>query len=89
MYRVERCSQEVRDGLLIWLLPTAAVMMLLGRTYWPVIALVESGVCLHLHGVVSVTHPVLQRTVGLQLMVEPPRPQLVCLEHFRRGLRFS
>lgn len=61
MYLFERYSQGIMDVLLTWLLPASAVMMLLDHPYWPVFALVGSGVYLYFPGVFSITRIVLKK----------------------------
>ena len=61
MYLFERYSQGIMDILLTWMLPASALMMLLGYTYWPILALVGGGVYLYFPGVFSITRIVLKR----------------------------
>ena len=61
MYLFERYSQGIMDVLLTWLLPASAVMMLLDYAYWPMFALVGSGIYLYFPGVFSITRIVLKR----------------------------
>ena len=61
MYLFERYSQGIMDVLLTWLLPASAVMMLLDYMYWPMFALVGSGIYLYFPGVFSITRIVLKR----------------------------
>ncbi len=61
MYLFERYSQGIMDVLLTWLLPAAALMMLLGYEHWPIFALVGGGVYLYFPGVFSITRIVLKR----------------------------
>ncbi len=61
MYLFERYSQGIMDVLLTWMLPVSAVMMLLDYAYWPVFALIGSGIYLYFPGVFSITRLVLKR----------------------------
>ncbi len=61
MYLFERFSQGIPDILLTWILPAAALMMLLGIDHWPILALVGGGVYLYFPAVFSITRIVLQR----------------------------
>ncbi len=61
MYLFERLSQGIMDVLLAWMLPAAALMMLLGNTHWPILALVGGGVYLYFPGVFIITRIVLKR----------------------------
>ena len=61
MYLFERYSQGIMDVLLIWILPAAALMMLLGIDQWVVFALVGGGVYLYFPGVFTITRIVLKR----------------------------
>lgn len=61
MYLFERFSQGVVDIALTWILPAAALMMLLDMAYWPVLALVGGGVYLYFPGVFIITRIVLKR----------------------------
>ena len=61
MYLFERYSQGIPDILLTWMLPAAALMMLLGLEYWPILALIGGGVYLYFPAVFSITRVVLQR----------------------------
>ena len=61
MYLFERFSQGIMDVLLAWILPAAALMMLLGDKHWPILALVGGGVYLYFPGVFSITRIVLKR----------------------------
>jgi len=61
MYLFERLSQGIMDVLLAWMLPVAALMMLLGDKHWPILALVGGGVYLYFPGVFIITHIVLKR----------------------------
>jgi len=61
MYLFERYSQGVVDMALTWLLPAAALMMLLDIAYWPVPALIGGGVYLYFPGVFMITRIVLGR----------------------------
>ncbi len=49
------------DILLTWMLPAAALMMLLGDEHWPILALVGGGVYLYFPGVFIITRLVLNR----------------------------
>ena len=60
MYLFERYSQGIPDILLTWMLPAAALMMLLGLDQWPLFALVGGGVYLYFPGVFIITRIVLQ-----------------------------
>ena len=66
MYMFERFSQGIMDVLLAWMLPAAALMMLLGHEDWPLLALVGAGVYLYFPGVFSITRIVLKRN-GLKI----------------------
>ncbi len=61
MYLFERFSQGIMDILLTWMLPVAALMMLLGIKQWAVLALVGAGVYLYFPGVFVITRVVLKR----------------------------
>lgn len=61
MYLFERYSQGIPDMLLTWILPAAALMMLLGVDQWPVLALVGGGVYLYFPAVFSITRVILQK----------------------------
>ena len=61
MYLFERYSQGIMDVLLTWILPAAALMMLLGIDQWAVFALVGGGVYLYFPGVFTITRIVLKR----------------------------
>ncbi len=61
MYLFERLSQGIMDVLLAWMLPAAALMMLLGDKHWPILALVGGGVYLYFPGVFIITRIVLKR----------------------------
>ena len=61
MYLFERLSQGIMDVLLAWMLPAAALMMLLGFKNWPILALVGGGVYLYFPGVFIITRIVLKR----------------------------
>ena len=61
MYLFERYSQGIMDILLTWILPAAALMMLLGLDQWPIFALVGAGVYMYFPGVFIITRIVLQR----------------------------
>ena len=61
MYLFERYSQGIMDMLLTWMLPLSALLMLLGNTYWPVLALVGGAVYLYFPGVFMITRFVLKR----------------------------
>jgi hypothetical protein len=61
MYLFERFSQRIMDVLLAWMLPAAALMMLLGDKHWPILALVGGGVYLYFPGVFSITRIALKR----------------------------
>ncbi len=61
MYLFERLSQGIMDVLLAWMLPAAALMMLLGDKRWPILALVGGGVYLYFPGVFIITRIVLKR----------------------------
>ena len=61
MYLFERFSQGIPDILLTWMLPAAALMMLLGMDYWPILALIGGGVYLYFPAVFSITRVVLQK----------------------------
>lgn len=66
MYLFERLSQSIMDVLLAWMLPAAALMMLLGHKHWPILALVGGGVYLYFPGVFIITRIVLKRN-GMQV----------------------
>lgn len=55
MYLFERYSQGIMDILLTWMLPAAALLMLLGEKYWPILALVGGGVYIYFPGVFVIT----------------------------------
>ena len=61
MYLFERYSQGIMDFLLAWILPVAALLMLLGNEYWPYLALVGGGVYLYFPGVFMITRIVLSK----------------------------
>ena len=61
MYLFERLSQGIMDVLLAWMLPAAALMMLLGNKHWPILALVGGGIYLYFPGVFIITRIVLKR----------------------------
>ena len=61
MYLFERYSQGIMDVLLTWILPVSALMMLLGNSYWPVLALVGGGVYLYFPGVFIITRIALKK----------------------------
>ena len=61
MYLFERLSQGIMDVLLAWMLPAAALMMLVGDKHWPILALVGGGVYLYFPGVFIITRIVLKR----------------------------
>ena len=61
MYLFERFSQGIMDALLAWMLPAAALLMLLGYRHWPILALVGGGVYLYFPGVFIITRIVLKR----------------------------
>ena len=61
MYLFERFSQGIMDVLLAWMLPAAALMMLLGDKHWPILALVGGGVYLYFPGVFIITRIVLKK----------------------------
>ena len=61
MYLFERYSQGIPDILLTWILPAAALMMLLGLDQWPFFALVGGGVYLYFPSVFIITRIVLQK----------------------------
>ncbi len=61
MYLFERYSQGIMDILLTWMLPAAALMMLLDVKQWPLFALVGGGVYLYFPGVFIITRIVLQK----------------------------
>lgn len=61
MYLFERYSQGIPDILLTWILPAAAIMMLLGMAQWPIFALVGGGVYLYFPAVFSITRIVLRK----------------------------
>ena len=60
MYLFERFSQGIPDILLTWMLPAAALLMLLGSDHWPLLALVGGGVYLYFPAVFIITRLVLQ-----------------------------
>ena len=61
MYLFERYSQGIPDILLTWILPAAALMMLLGLDGWPLLALVGGGVYLYFPAVFCITRIVLKK----------------------------
>jgi hypothetical protein len=61
MYVFERYSQGIMDMLLTWILPLAALLMILDNGYWPIVALVGGGVYLYFPGVFMITRFVLKR----------------------------
>ena len=61
MYLFERLSQGIMDVLLTWILPAAALLMLLGNPSWPLFALVGGGIYLYFPGVFMITRVVLKR----------------------------
>lgn len=67
MYLFERFSQGVPDSLLTWILPAAALMMILGVEQWPLFALVGGGVYLYFPAVFIITRIALKKdgkTIG-------------------------
>ena len=76
MYLFERMSQGVMDVLLTWILPFAALLMILEQSSWPLFALVGGGVYLYFPGVFMITRIVMKqrgKSVG--------RPSSVTLAH--------
>ncbi len=61
MYLFERFSQGVPDILLTWILPAAALMMILGVEQWPLFALVGGGVYLYFPAVFIITRIALKK----------------------------
>ncbi len=61
MYLFERYSQGIMDMLLTWILPLSAFLMIIGNTYWPILALIGGGVYLYFPGVFMITRIVLRR----------------------------
>ncbi|MDJ0758337.1 MAG: hypothetical protein QNJ19_03020 [Woeseiaceae bacterium] len=61
MYLFERMSQGIMDVLLTWILPLAALLMILGHPSWPVFALVGGGIYLYFPGVFMITRIVLKQ----------------------------
>ncbi len=61
MYLFERFSMGIMDVLLTWALPLSAFLMILGNSYWPLLALVGGGVYLYFPGVFMITRVVLKR----------------------------
>ena len=61
MYLFERFSQGIMDMLLTWILPLSAFLMIMGNTYWPILALIGGGVYLYFPGVFMITRIVLRR----------------------------
>ena len=61
MYLFERYSQGIMDVLLTWMLPAAALLMLLGEKHWPFLALVGGGVYIYFPGVFVITRVALKR----------------------------
>ncbi len=61
MYLFERWSQGIPDIALTWMLPTAALLMLLNVGIWPVLALIGGGIYLYFPAVFIITRIVLRR----------------------------
>lgn len=61
MYVFERLSQGIMDVLLTWILPLAALLMILEAPSWPLFALVGGGVYLYFPGVFMITRIVLKQ----------------------------
>jgi hypothetical protein len=61
MYLFERMSQGIMDVLLTWILPLAALLMILKQPSWPLFALVGGGVYLYFPGVFMFTRIVLKQ----------------------------
>ena len=61
MYLFERYSQGIMDMLLTWILPLSAFLMIIGNTYWPILALIGGGVYLYFPGVFMITRIVLRQ----------------------------
>lgn len=61
MYLFERFSQGIMDVLLMWILPAAALLMILGHPAWPLLALIGGGLYLYFPGVFMITRVVLKR----------------------------
>ena len=61
MYLFERLSQGIMDFLLAWILPLAAILMVLEQPSWPLFALVGGGVYLYFPGVFMITRIVLKK----------------------------
>ena len=61
MFLFERYSQGIMDMLLTWTLPLSAFLMILGNSYWPLLALIGGGVYLYFPGVFMITRFVLKR----------------------------
>ena len=58
---IERFAQGIMDILLTWILPVGAILMLAGKSYWPLFALVGGGVYLYFPGVFMITRIILKR----------------------------
>jgi hypothetical protein len=61
LHLLERFAQGIMDILLTWILPLSALLMIIGNSSWPLLALVGGGVYLYFPGVFMITRIVLKR----------------------------
>jgi len=61
MHLFERFALGIMDSLLTWILPLSALLMIIGNSSWPLLALVGGGIYLYFPGVFMITRIVLKR----------------------------
>ncbi len=76
MLLYERFNQGIMDVLLAWMLPAAALLMLLDHRWWPLLGLAGGSVYIYFAGMFMITRVVLKRH-GLSV----GRPSSVAVAH--------
>ncbi len=61
LYIIEPKVLGIVDLSISWTLPAAAIMMLSNMAYWPVFALIGSGIYIYFSGIIVVTRIILPR----------------------------